>query len=73
VSLTISSIALPNGYFPSPLSQNILIFSMIICLNFLRSKSKQKNLSIIATDRIMGKNENDHSHYKTRGDALFTS
>lgn len=28
---------------------------MIICLNFLRSKSKQKNLSIIATDRIMAK------------------
>lgn len=46
---------------------------MIICLNFLRSKSKQKNLSIIAMDRIMGKNENDYSHYKTRGDALFTS
>ncbi|SBN26117.1 conserved hypothetical protein [Klebsiella variicola] len=73
MSLTISSIAMPNRYFPSPLSQNILIFSMIICLNFLRSKSKQKNLSIIAADRIMEKNENDHSHHKTRGDALFTS
>jgi hypothetical protein len=64
---------MPNGYFPSPLSQKILIFSMIICLNFLRSKSKQKNLSIIAADRIMAKSENDHSHHKTRGDALFTS
>ncbi|CDN02963.1 conserved hypothetical protein [Klebsiella quasipneumoniae subsp. quasipneumoniae] len=64
---------MPKGYFSSPLSQKILIFSMIICLNFLRSKSKQKNLSIIAADRIMGKNENDHSQHKTRGDALFTS
>ncbi len=40
--------------FSSPLSQNILIFSMIICLNFCVLKVS-KNLSIIATDRIMGK------------------